>query len=300
MISITDGQILSETASSHQGIRPAINVGLSVSRVGPAAQLAAMKRMSGTLKPDLALYREMAAPSSLGPDESTQELLRRGAALTEMLKQQQFRPLPSEIQVSIPYNGARERITPKQIRFYEYQVVPNLIYGLGSVHAAKATFTMTPARRPINATTPPPVSLAITERACAAQSAHMRGESGTKRYALERDMALKADHSCTYLNLALRAQPKTSFIYNLSFPILKTRFKYGLLAYKTNKDVNIVPNTLPTSSTQKSCFFLDLRTPIVAPCSHLLLPSQEHLHFLVALCSPMGRLARGARSNVSF
>ena len=129
VISITDGQISSETALFYQGIRPAINVGLSVSRVGSAAQIAAMKKMSGTLKLDLALYREMAAPPSLGLDESTQELLRRGAASTEMLKQQQYRPLPSEVQVVVLFNGIRERITPKQIRFYEYQVVPNLIYG---------------------------------------------------------------------------------------------------------------------------------------------------------------------------
>lgn len=139
VISITDGQIFLETALFYQGIRPAINVGLSVSRVGSAAQLAAMKRMSGTLKLDLALYREMAAFSSFGFDESTQELLRRGAALTEMLKQQQFRPLPSEVQVFILSGAVKERITPKQIRFYEYQIVPNLIYGLGSVQAAKAT-----------------------------------------------------------------------------------------------------------------------------------------------------------------
>ena len=91
---------------------------------------AAMKKMAGTLKLDLALYREMAAFSSFGFDESTQELLRRGAALTEMLKQQQFRPLAGEIQVIVLFNGIRERITPKQIRFYEYQVVPNLLFGL--------------------------------------------------------------------------------------------------------------------------------------------------------------------------
>lgn len=83
VISITDGQIFLETALFYQGVRPAINVGLSVSRVGSAAQIAAIKKMSGTLKLDLALYREMAAFSSFGFDESTQELLRRGAELTE-------------------------------------------------------------------------------------------------------------------------------------------------------------------------------------------------------------------------
>lgn len=130
VISITDGQIFLETALFYQGIRPAINVGLSVSRVGSAAQIIGMKKMSGTLKLDLALYREMAAFSSFGFDESTQELLRRGAELTEMLKQQQFRPLPAEIQVIILFNGIKERITSKQIRFYEYQILPNLVYGL--------------------------------------------------------------------------------------------------------------------------------------------------------------------------
>lgn len=148
VISITDGQIFLETALFYQGIRPAINVGLSVSRVGSAAQIAAVKKMAGTLKLDLALYREMAAFSSFGFDESTQELLRRGAALTEMLKQQQFRPLASEVQVIVLFNGIRERITPKQIRFYEYQVVPNLLYGLKTKNHLTSL-----QKSPINTTT---------------------------------------------------------------------------------------------------------------------------------------------------
>ena len=109
-------------------------MGLSVSRVGSAAQIVAMKKMAGTLKLDLALYREMAAFASFGFDESTQELLRRGAELTEMLKQQQYRPLPSEIQVVALFNGINEQITSKQIRFYEYQVIPNLLFGLKVKH----------------------------------------------------------------------------------------------------------------------------------------------------------------------
>lgn len=152
VISITDGQIFPETALFYQGVRPAINVGLSVSRVGSAAQIAAIKKMAGTLKLDLALYREMAAFSSFGFDESTQELLRRGAALTEMLKQQQFRPLASEVQVFVLFNGIRERITPKQIRFYEYQVVPNLLYGL-----KKKNLFASLQKSPINTTTLSPV-----------------------------------------------------------------------------------------------------------------------------------------------
>jgi len=158
VISITDGQIFLETALFYQGIRPAINVGLSVSRVGSAAQLAAIKKMSGTLKLDLALYREMAAFSSFGFDESTQELLRRGAELTEMLKQQQFRPLPPEVQVMVLFNSIKERITSKQIRFYEYQVVPNLLYGLRN----KCTLTAK-GNYPYNATTLPLVLYATTE-----------------------------------------------------------------------------------------------------------------------------------------
>jgi F-type H+-transporting ATPase subunit alpha len=130
VISITDGQIFLETTLFYQGVRPAINVGLSVSRVGSSAQLAAIKKMSGTLKLDLALYREMAAFSSFGFDESTQELLRKGAELTEMLKQQQYKPLPAEVQVFVLFNGLRERISSKQMRFYETQVAPNLLFGL--------------------------------------------------------------------------------------------------------------------------------------------------------------------------
>jgi F-type H+/Na+-transporting ATPase subunit alpha len=158
VISITDGQIFLETALFYQGIRPAINVGLSVSRVGSAAQLAAIKKMSGTLKLDLALYREMAAFSSFGFDESTQELLRRGAELTEMLKQQQFRPLPPEVQVIVLFNSIKERITSKQIRFYEYQVVPNLLYGLKN----KCTLN-SKGNYPYNSTTLSLVLYAVTE-----------------------------------------------------------------------------------------------------------------------------------------
>ena len=101
VISITDGQIFLETELFNQGIRPAINVGLSVSRVGSAAQTKAMKKVSGSMKLELAQYREMAAFAQFGSDldASTQQLLNRGAKLTELLKQKQYSPLTVAEQV---------------------------------------------------------------------------------------------------------------------------------------------------------------------------------------------------------
>src|SRR5215471_2569887 len=102
VISITDGQIFLETGLFFQGIRPAINVGISVSRVGGNAQIKAMKSVSGSIKLELAQYREMAAFAQFGSDldASTQKLLARGARLTELLKQPQFNPMPVEEQVA--------------------------------------------------------------------------------------------------------------------------------------------------------------------------------------------------------
>ncbi|VAW00435.1 ATP synthase alpha chain [hydrothermal vent metagenome] len=107
VISITDGQIFLETDLFNQGIRPAINVGLSVSRVGSAAQTKAMKKVSGSIKLDLAQYREMAAFAQFGSDldASTQQLLARGERLTQLLKQAQFSPLPFEEQTASIYAG---------------------------------------------------------------------------------------------------------------------------------------------------------------------------------------------------
>ncbi len=107
VISITDGQIFLETDLFYQGIRPAINVGLSVSRVGSAAQVKAMKQVAGSIKLELAQYREMAAFAQFGSDldVSTQKLLNRGARLTELLKQAQYSPLPVEEQVIVIYAG---------------------------------------------------------------------------------------------------------------------------------------------------------------------------------------------------
>jgi len=109
VISITDGQIFLETELFYKGIRPAINVGLSVSRVGSAAQLKAMKQVAGTLKLELAQYREVAAFAQFGSDldAATQYLLNRGARLTEMLKQAQFSPIDIEKQVVIVYAATK-------------------------------------------------------------------------------------------------------------------------------------------------------------------------------------------------
>jgi F-type H+-transporting ATPase subunit alpha len=108
VISITDGQIFLETDLFFQGIRPAVNVGLSVSRVGSSAQVKAMKQVAGSLKGELSQYREMAAFAQFGSDldASTQRLLNRGARLTELLKQPQFSPLKTEEQVAVIFAGA--------------------------------------------------------------------------------------------------------------------------------------------------------------------------------------------------
>ena len=118
VISITDGQIFLETELFYKGIRPAINVGLSVSRVGSAAQIKAMKQVAGTIKLDLAQYREMAAFSQFASDldASTQRLLARGARLTELLKQAQFSPLPVEEQVVSIFAGVRGLLDKVEVK----------------------------------------------------------------------------------------------------------------------------------------------------------------------------------------
>jgi F-type H+-transporting ATPase subunit alpha len=109
VISITDGQIFLETDLFYKGIRPAVNVGLSVSRVGSAAQIKAMKQVAGSIKLELAQYREMEAFSQFASDldASTQRLLARGARLTEVLKQPQFSPYPVEEQVVAIFAGVK-------------------------------------------------------------------------------------------------------------------------------------------------------------------------------------------------
>src|SRR5262249_22166886 len=125
VISITDGQIFLETDLFYQGIRPAVNVGLSVSRVGSAAQTKAMKKVAGRIKGELAQYREMAAFAQFGSDldATTQRLLNRGARLTELLKQPQFSPLKMEEQVVVIYAGVNGYLDPlgvSRVRDFEH------------------------------------------------------------------------------------------------------------------------------------------------------------------------------------
>jgi F-type H+-transporting ATPase subunit alpha len=120
VISITDGQIFLETDLFYQGIRPAVNVGISVSRVGSSAQIKAMKQVAGPIKGELAQYREMAAFAKFGSDldAATQRMLARGERLTELLKQPQYSPLAVEEQVAVIYAGTRgylDKIAVKDI-----------------------------------------------------------------------------------------------------------------------------------------------------------------------------------------
>ncbi len=138
VISITDGQIFLETGLFYQGIRPAINVGLSVSRVGGAAQTKAMKKVAGKIKGELAQYREMAAFAQFGSDldASTQKLLNRGARLTELLKQKQFSPMPFEEQTVSIYagtNGFLDGIPVNRVNEYESQMLDYMRREHGSV-----------------------------------------------------------------------------------------------------------------------------------------------------------------------
>ncbi|WP_158747204.1 F0F1 ATP synthase subunit alpha [Acidisphaera sp. L21] len=131
VISITDGQIFLESELFFRGIRPAVNVGLSVSRVGSAAQTKAMKKVAGSIKLELAQYREMAAFAQFASDldASTQKLLARGARLTELLKQPQFSPLPVEIQAVVLYAGVRgylDNVDVGKIGAYEKQMISEM------------------------------------------------------------------------------------------------------------------------------------------------------------------------------
>ena len=131
VISITDGQIFLETSLFYQGVRPAVNVGISVSRVGSAAQIKAMKQVSGSMKLNLAQFREMAAFSQFASDldASTKKLLARGARLTEMLKQPQYRPLPVEEEVAAIFAGVRgflDSIDLSRISEFEQRALQDL------------------------------------------------------------------------------------------------------------------------------------------------------------------------------
>ena len=131
VISITDGQIFLETELFYKGIRPAVNVGLSVSRVGSSAQIKAMKQVAGTIKLDLAQYREMAAFAQFASDldASTRQLLARGERLTELLKQPQYSPLSVEEQVCVIYSGVKgylDKISINQIGDFEKALLQTL------------------------------------------------------------------------------------------------------------------------------------------------------------------------------
>jgi F-type H+-transporting ATPase subunit alpha len=131
VISITDGQIFLETELFYQGIRPAVNVGLSVSRVGSAAQIKAMKQVAGSIKLELAQYREMAAFAQFGSDldVSTQRLLARGARLTELLKQPQFKPVSVEDQVVTIFAGTEgylDGIELGQVTLFEERMLSEI------------------------------------------------------------------------------------------------------------------------------------------------------------------------------
>jgi len=138
VISITDGQIFLETELFNKGNRPAINVGLSVSRVGSAAQVKAMKQVAGTLKLELAQYREVAAFAQFGSDldAATQYLLNRGARLTEVLKQGLYNPIPVEQQIVVVYGATRgylDKLEISQIASFEKAVLSEISPSLLSV-----------------------------------------------------------------------------------------------------------------------------------------------------------------------
>ncbi len=144
VISITDGQIFLETDLFNSGVRPAVNVGLSVSRVGFAAATKATKQVGATLKLDLAQYRELAAFAQFGSDldKVTQQQLSRGQRLTELLKQPQFQPLPFEKQVAILFagtNGLLDNVEVSDLRAFEDGFYKYLEGSAGSVLTDIAT-----------------------------------------------------------------------------------------------------------------------------------------------------------------
>jgi F-type H+-transporting ATPase subunit alpha len=141
VISITDGQIFLESDLFNQGVRPAINVGNSVSRVGGSAQIKAMRQVAGTLRLDLAQFRELAAFAQFGStdlDKATQAQLNRGARLVEVLKQPQYEPLPAEMQVVVIYaatNGYFDAVPVPQVRAAEAELVKHMTGRAGNVLA---------------------------------------------------------------------------------------------------------------------------------------------------------------------
>ena len=156
VISITDGQIFLESDLFNQGVRPAINVGNSVSRVGGSAQIKAMRQVAGTLRLDLAQYRELAAFAQFGTsdlDKATQQQLNRGARLVELLKQPQYQPLPVEKQVAILYAGTQgmlDEVAVADVRAYEEEFHRFMETRFGNVlarFARRRTWTTRSRRR---------------------------------------------------------------------------------------------------------------------------------------------------------
>lgn len=146
VISITDGQIFLETELFYKGIRPALNVGLSVSRVGSAAQFPGMKQVAGTLKLELAQYREVAAFAQFGSDldAATQYVLERGSRLTEVLKQPQFKPMPIEKQTIVVYaatKGFMDKVVVQDIGAAEQAVLDNVDPAVFKILKAKGKIT---------------------------------------------------------------------------------------------------------------------------------------------------------------
>jgi F-type H+-transporting ATPase subunit alpha len=139
VISITDGQIFLESKLFNEGIRPAINVGLSVSRVGSAAQVKAMKEIAGTLKLELAQFREVESFASFASelDEATQHTLFRGLRLIELLKQKQATPLPANIQILLIYSGMKgylDKLSLAEVASFKFFLIDfikntNILYG---------------------------------------------------------------------------------------------------------------------------------------------------------------------------
>jgi len=147
VISITDGQIYLESDLFYQGVRPAISVGLSVSRVGSAAQLKAMKQVAGQLKGELAQFRELAAFAQFGSDldAKTQAQIDRGKRIMEVFKQPQYDPIPVEVQVAVLWavqNGCMDSIPVEQVKTYQNKLTdflttrkPGLLAGIGQQKA---------------------------------------------------------------------------------------------------------------------------------------------------------------------
>ena len=150
VISITDGQIFLESGLFYQGVRPAVNVGISVSRVGSAAQTKAMKQVSGSIKLELAQYREMAAFAQFASDldPATQKLLSRGSRLTELLKQKQYSPMPMEEEVVSIFAGIRgylDDIPVEKIARFESEMLAQLKTAQPSVlESIRTEKTLTP------------------------------------------------------------------------------------------------------------------------------------------------------------